>query len=183
MSGFTFSKVDHYRINRKSTEDIIDLKFPSEIDDSTEETLSKPLLVFIIEDDPHFLQILNTHFSKLKLKTSEEAPLLEFKIRNFATGMSAIQNLELEPDIILLNYYINHGLPNALSGRDTLEQIKEKRPHQKVIVLNDLSFDISHAFVENGLRDYIIQDQDALNHLNALITDILKDVKNTEDSE
>ncbi|MBL3655094.1 MULTISPECIES: response regulator transcription factor [Fulvivirga] len=176
MPGFTFSKVDHYRTKWPLTDDIIDLKFPSELESMDENLLKDSLLIFIVEDDPMFLQILNTHFSKLQLKLPNDT-LVKFKIRNFATGQSAINHLNLKPDIILLNYFINHGLPNALSGHETLREIMEINPEQKIVVLNDLPFDISHAFVENGLRDYIIQDEEALNHLNEVLFDVLKNVK------
>lgn len=165
MSLFSLSKVDKYRNQRsKSDEDIIDIKFPAEL---------KPieLLVYVVEDDPTFLQILNTHLSKLTLEVEEKK--YRFKIKNYATGKSCINALEHNPDLIFLNFYINKGISNALTGRETLDQILQINPNQKVVILNDLEEKMRGAFVENGLRDYIIQDERGLNDLNNSIKEIL----------
>ncbi|MDX1629274.1 MAG: hypothetical protein R3345_11280, partial [Fulvivirga sp.] len=146
MPRFSLSKVDRYRSERnKSEKDIIDIKFPTEL---------KPqeLLVFIADDDPYFLQILNTHFSKLTLEVEDK--FYSFDVKNFATGKSCIKALKDNPDLIFLNFYINKELGNAMSGRETLDAILDANPNQKVIILNDLSEGLRGAFVENGLRDY-----------------------------
>lgn len=171
MPRFSLSKVDNYRNTRSPQNDIIHLKFPSEITPA-KETPKEELLVFVVDDDPHFLQILNTHFSKLELKSDTDVTY-RFKVRNFATGKSCLDNLKLNPDLILLNYFINKGLPNALTGHETLDLISETNPNQKVLVLNDIDVDLREAFVENGLRDYIIKDNDALMELNRLVINIL----------
>ncbi|UII33193.1 response regulator [Fulvivirga ulvae] len=171
MPRFSLSKVDNYRNTRSPQNDIIRIKFPSELVD-TKEVQKEELLVFVVDDDPHFLQILNTHFNKLEIK-SEADNLYKFKVRNFATGRSCLENLPLNPDLILLNFYINKGLPNALTGQETLEKISEANPNQKVLILNDIDINLRDAFVENGLRDYIIKDNEALMELNRLVIDIL----------
>ncbi|MEP2771382.1 MAG: response regulator [Fulvivirga sp.] len=165
MPLFSLSKVDKYRNQRsKSDEDIIDIKFPVEL---------KPieLLVFVVEDDPVFLQILNTHLSKLTLEVGEVK--YRFKVKNYATGNSCIKALENNPDLIFLNFYINKGICNALTGRETLNKILQINPNQKVVILNDLEEKMRGAFVENGLRDYIIQDERGLIALNNSIKEIL----------
>jgi len=166
MSRFSLSKVDKYRSQRsKSDEDIIDLKFPAEL-------RPDELLVYIVEDDPSFLQILNTHFSKLKLEIGEKA--YKFKVKNFATGSSCVDELKHNPDLIFLNYYVNKGLPNVITGRETLDKILQVNPNQKVIILNDLEVKLRGAFVEHGLRDFIIQDEAGLKELNNMIREILE---------
>lgn len=172
MPRFSLSKVDDYRNTRSPQNDIIRIKFPSELVDIREADKKEELLVFVVDDDPHFLQILNTHFSKLELK-SEVDSIFKFKVRNFATGKSCIENLSLNPDLILLNFYINKGLPNALTGQETLDKISETNPNQKVLILNDIDVNLRDAFVENGLRDYIIKDNEALMELNRLVINIL----------
>lgn len=165
MSRFSLSKVDRYRNQRSRTdEDIIDIKFPAELK-------TKELLIFIVEDDPSFLQILNTHFSKLILEVNDIN--YSFKVKNFATGQSCINEVNLNPDLIFLNYYISQGIPNALSGRETVDKIIDINPNQKVIILNELEEKLRGAFVEKGLRDYIIEDDAGLIELNKTISDIL----------
>lgn len=165
MSRFSLSKVDRYRNQRSRTdEDIIDIKFPAELK-------TRELLIFIVEDDPSFLQILNTHFSKLILEVNDTK--FKFKVKNYATGRSVLKDMNLNPDLIFLNYYLNQGIPNALSGRETVDNIININPNQKVIILNELEVKLRGAFIENGLRDYIIEDEAGLIELNKTISDIL----------
>ena len=171
MPRFSLSKVDDYRNTRSPQNDIIRIKFHSELV-ADKQVKREELLVFVVDDDPHFRQILNTHFNKLEIK-SDADNLYKFKVRNFATGRSCLENLSLNPDLVLLNFYINKGMPNALSGQETLEKISEVNPNQKVLILNDIDINLRDAFVENGLRDYIIKDNEALMELNKLVIDIL----------
>ena len=173
MSAFSFSKVDKFRQSQEiKREDLIDIKFPSELAKPKAAVKESELLIFVVDDDPTFMQILNTHFSKLVLK-NEKGDSFQFKVKNYATGRSCIGELDRKPDLIFLNYYINKGMPNALTGKDTLNKIIEINPNQKVLILDDLNVKLRGAFVENGLRDYIINDISALEELNSTILDII----------
>lgn len=177
MPFFAFSKVDKYR-NSKSNlqEDVIDLDFPNDMMDDTPEKKSNPnqeLLIFVVDDDPFYMQILNTHFSKLRLTTGKGVEY-SFRVRNFATGASCINALGYNPDVILLDYNINKDCRNALGGRQTLDRIIEINPNQKVMILNELNENLRGAFMENGLRDYIIKDQEAVSELNGLLKEVLE---------
>lgn len=173
MSPFAFSKVEKYRFESRLTEDVVDIRFPSELKEERlkKSTTERELLVFIVEDDPFFLQILNTHLSKLQLHV--KGTRFTFKVKNFATGRSCLKNLNLSPDLIFLNFYINDGLHNSLTGREILDQIIGINPNQKVLILNELEEKLRGAFVEDGLRDYIIKDEEGLIELNCSIAEIL----------
>ena len=173
MSTFSLSKVDKFRQTQETDrEDLIDIKFPSEMVEPKVAIQKKELLIFVVEDDPVFMQILNTHFSKLTIKNKNDNEF-SFQVKNYATGRSCIGELDRKPDLILLNYYINKGMPNALNGKDTLNRIIEINANQKVLILDDLHVKLSGAFVENGLRDYIINDTSALQELNSTIVEII----------
>ena len=181
MPFFSISKVDKYRQNQEQDrDDIIDIKFPSELKNSKKEALeklspssNKEILIFVVDDDPVFMQILNTHFDKLTLP-SQTGNNFKFKVRNYATGRSCITDLNFKPDLIFLNYFINKGMPNAITGKDTLNSIININPNQRVLILDELTVNLRGAFVENGLRDYIISDHSALEELNKSIIEILE---------
>lgn len=175
MPFFPFSKVDKYRSSKNSAqEDIIDLEFPNETPPRTNtQNSTQELLIFVVDDDPFYMQILNTHFSKLRL-TNKNGIEYTFKVRNFATGKSCIEALKYNPDVILLDYGINKNCRNALGGRQTLDQIININANQKVVILNELNENLRGAFVENGLRDYIIKDQEAVSELNGLLKEVLE---------
>ncbi len=173
MPFLPISKVDKFRQDQEHRrEDIIDIKFPSELSSSNKHGF-KEILIFVVDDDPVFMQILNTHFSKLAL-SSHSGEAYIFKVRNYATGRSCINELDRKPDLIFLNYFINKGMPNVITGIDTLNKIIDINPNQKVLILDDLNENLRGAFVENGLRDYISKDLSALEELNHTILEILE---------
>lgn len=178
MSAFRFSKIDRFRQSANSNnEEIIDIKFPSELGSRVIDTSQKKdvhhddLLIFVVDDDPVFMQLVNTHFSKLVMESPKG--LRKIVVKNYATGGSCINDLGLKPDIIFLNYFINNKLPNALRGSEIMDKIIDTNPNQKVVILNDLKTSIRHAFVEEGLRDYIIDDPSAVNELDNIIHELL----------
>ncbi|MEQ8927433.1 MAG: hypothetical protein RLO81_16550 [Fulvivirga sp.] len=174
MSPFRLSKIDRYRKSfNGQDEEIIDIEFPSEIKRPKLKTPStKDILIFVVDDDPWFMQIVNTHLSKVSLK--DLAANQQIITKNYATGKSCLNDLHLRPDIILLNYDINNGIRNTLSGKEILDVIINTNPNQKVLIMNNLKTNVRHAFVEKGLRDYIINDPEAVNELNSIIEEILK---------
>lgn len=174
MSIFKLSKIDRFRQSQSSqNEEIIDIKFPSELKSRTIETTSKnDLLIFVVDDDPVFMQLVNTHLSKLVLESDEGCR--KIMVKNYATGRSCINDLGLKPDIIFLNYHINNKLPNALRGSEIMDKIIDTNPNQKVVILNDLKTTIRHAFIEEGLRDYIINDPGAIKELDNIITELIQ---------
>ena len=171
MKQFTLSKIEQYRQKNRLSSEVIDIQFPNEKQEDPQP--SDDLLVFIVDDDPHFMQILNTHFSKIS-----QTPIVKgkpIKVKNFATGKSCLAELVSKPDLVFLNYDLNKGLPNAMSGKDTYEQILEQNANTHVVILNQLHANLRNALHEQGLRDYIISDPSAVDELNDLIMQLLSE--------
>ncbi len=175
MPPFRLSKIDSFRqYSVLHSEDVVDIKFPSELASdyrAFSENKADDILIFVVDDDPSFMQILNTHLSKIS-----GSPLMNNRkiiVKNYATGKRCVDQLGLKPDLIFLNYTINEGIPNSLSGKETLDQLIALNANQKVLILNDLKTSCRQAFIESGLRDYIISDPSAVDELNDVILDIL----------
>jgi DNA-binding NtrC family response regulator len=74
----------------------------------------------------------------------------------FSKGEECIDNLQLEPDMIILD----HVLP-GISGLETLKKIKKVRPAVPVIVLTG-HYDVESAreFLKEGVYDYLLKEED-----------------------
>lgn len=53
--------------------------------------------VFLVDDDALYLKTLELQFKALE----------NFEIQTFITGEQCIENLHLQPDIIVLDYWLN----------------------------------------------------------------------------
>jgi DNA-binding NarL/FixJ family response regulator len=104
------------------------------------------LKVFLVEDDEVYSMIL-AH--KLNL-------IANFFVSTFETGEACLENLNLNPDIIVLDY----DLP-GISGLETLKKLKDINPEYRVIFLSGFDKpEIVQACIENGADEYIVKDKE-----------------------
>ena len=73
----------------------------------------KKSLIFLVDDDQLFLKTLEADF---KNNT-------EISVRTFATGELCLENISEDPDVIVLDYYLNGVDEKARNGIETLDKI------------------------------------------------------------
>lgn len=105
-------------------------------------------LVYIVDDDPMQVQMMSDH---LKDK-------FPFDIRGFSTGEDAVNNLPNQPDIVILDYYLNSVKANARNGSEILQFIKKEFPEMKVIMVSGQdSMEVAVDTMRYGAADYVIK--------------------------
>src|SRR5665647_2254721 len=82
--------------------------------------------LFLVDDDALFLKSLEIEFLQHA----------DFSIETFATGELCIQNLQYEPDVVILDYLLDGITENAMNGIETLDRIKAFNPGIPVIMLS-----------------------------------------------
>jgi DNA-binding NarL/FixJ family response regulator len=124
-------------------------------------------LVFIIEDDPMYRQMISDELSEISV----------LRIQTFSTGEECLQQLYHRPDIIILDYYLNKENPKAKNGLQILEEIQKERPDSKIIVLSSqLMPDVTFDFImKKGVYSYIVKEDTAFENLVKSIRDIIDD--------
>ncbi|MFY9743107.1 MAG: response regulator, partial [Candidatus Sulfotelmatobacter sp.] len=104
--------------------------------------MSESAKILLVDDEPAMLRYIKT--------------LLEvddYKVETASTGEEALQRIDkgMEPDLVLLDV-----LMPGIDGLETLEQIRQKRPSTKVVMLscvNDTK-KVVHA-MRLGAQDYL----------------------------
>jgi two-component system OmpR family response regulator len=120
--------------------------------------------LFLVDDDAVFLKLLEIEFL-------EQA---DFDIETFATGELCLESLSHQPDVIVLDYYLDGVDRDAINGIDTLDKIKEFNPQIPVIMLSsqdkiDVAINCMHHFA----ADYVVKSETAFMRLKKIITTIL----------
>ena len=116
------------------------------------------LIVFIVEDDNFYNSVISTY-----LKTKG------FEVHSFLSGEECLENNDLQPDIVLLDYI----LP-GIDGLGVLRKLKAKDPKVEVIFLSGQT-DIKVALeaLHEGAYDYIMKDhhakENALNKIDQIV--------------
>ncbi len=113
------------------------------------------ILVFIVEDDPAYAEMLRY--------TVTRNPLFSAEV--FLTGSEMLKNLQKEPAVICLDYF----LPD-LSGNVVLKRIREHMPDIPVVVISGQEdVRIATALYREGITDYIVKDHDTPNRIQYLM--------------
>ena len=130
MAKFSISKVDAFKsVANENAKQVIDIQFPNEL-----KKKASNLLVFIADDDPNVLQTLNSYFNSLELHYKDNT--YQIIVKNFATGNSCLSALHENPDLVLIDYYLNNSVPGQEPGRWVIEQIQVSQPEAKIFAYN-----------------------------------------------
>lgn len=121
---------------------------------------SKPK-IFIVDDEPLLTEMLVDYLK-------EQDPNLS--IQSFATGEACLKALDQNPDIIVLDYYLNSREIEAANGIEILKSIKTKNKALPVVMLSSQkNYATAAKTIGYGATHYVIKGQDAFNEIYELI--------------
>jgi len=121
--------------------------------------------LFLVDDDAVFLKLLEIEFLEHG----------DFDIETYATGELCIENLPHNPDVIVLDYYLDGVDRDAINGIDTLDQIKAFNPEIPVIMLSSQDkIDVAINCMHHKAFDYVVKSETAFMRLKKIISTILE---------
>jgi two-component system OmpR family response regulator len=120
-------------------------------------------LVFIVDDDPFILNLLKKRFE------SDEMEIIAFSY-----GEECVEKLNLNPDLIILDYLFSKPDEEVMNGLEIFNKIKEYSKEIPVIMLSGQDRgDIVLELARKGIDDYVIKDDTLIDNLEIAINDIL----------
>ncbi len=130
----------------------------------------QPVIFLVDEDEQYILRLKDLLSEKLDFKT---------RIYTYTTGEQCISNLNLQPDIIVMDYYFypqeaGNQANKPLNGIELIGLIKEKNPGVHLILLsNETDVEVANLAIKEGAYDYIIKYEYAPIQLQYLISNII----------
>lgn len=123
----------------------------------------KKIKIFLVDDDAMYLKLLEIEFLQHA----------DFEIETYATGELLVQNLTHNPDIIILDYYLNGIEQNAMNGITTLDKIKAFNPDIPVVMLSSQDkIEVAVDCMLHKASDYVVKSETAFMRLQTAITAI-----------
>ena len=117
--------------------------------------------VFIVDDEPLLTQMLTDYLVEMDANLD---------IHSFPTGEDCLSKLEENPDVVVLDYYLNSREREAANGIDILKGIKEKNKSLPVIMLSSQkSYSTAAKTIGHGAVHYVTKGQDAFGEIYQLI--------------
>lgn len=126
---------------------------------------TKKIKLFLVDDDAVFLKSLEIEFL-------ENA---DFSIETFASGEQCLENLEHNPDVIILDYHLDGINKDAINGIETLDKIKVYNPEIPVIMLSSQDkIEVAVECMHHKAIDYVVKSETAFTRLKKIISTSLR---------
>jgi DNA-binding response OmpR family regulator len=116
------------------------------------------MTIYLIEDDDIYAQFV---------KKALEKTNPDYKVTTFPSAEAALKTVNGSlPEVMIVDY----KLP-GISGIDLYEKIKSQvTDHNRVIMLSALDDgNMVLSFIQKGVRDYVIKDENVIESLAALL--------------
>jgi len=120
--------------------------------------------VFIVEDSEIERSMLKDHLSKYK----------NLKIKEYSSGSACIKDLIVgnakEPDLILMDYFLDSNVSTSKDGLESLAKLKEVCPAANVIMLTSVDNKrIIELAKEKGALDYVVKGSSGFSDLDSVL--------------
>lgn len=123
-------------------------------------------LIFIVDDDPTFVEMLHVYLAENET----------YDIKLFYSAEDCIANLDLEPDVILLDHIFETSGKTSMDGLTALKKIKEQQEDIDVVILTGQDDPkMVFRFVQHGARDYVVKDDDTFDNVTVALEEIFED--------
>jgi len=121
--------------------------------------------LFLVDDDAVFLKSLEIDF----------LDRADFIIESFATGELCVANLSHDPDVIILDYFLDGIEVAAMNGIETLDKIKAYNQDIPVVMLSSQDkIDVAVDCMHHRAFDYVVKSETAFVRLQKIITTIFR---------
>ena len=122
-------------------------------------------LIFFVDDDKMILNLLEYTFHNRK----------QYVVKTFYSGEQCIENLHLQPNLIVLDHVLSAPGKDLMNGLETLKKIHKLSPDVPVIILTGHGDDeLLSEFMENGASRFLTKDDYFIDSLIETMEQILK---------
>ena len=119
--------------------------------------------IFIVDDDEGMCTLLSMHFEENS----------NHEIHVFTSGEKCINNLHLEPDVVILDYMLNADREEYSNGLDILSRIKEFDQSVHVIILSAQEhYGKAAQTISKGAIEYVMKNKEAFKRIDRIMASI-----------
>ena len=130
--------------------------------------MNKNKTLFIVDDDNIYLKAIEK-----EIKSSGN-----YNVLTFSSVEECLEKIGLNPDIVILDYYLNSTNAKAINGLSVLDKIKEHKPKTHVIMLSGQDrIEVVVSCMKHNASDYIVKSETAFVRLKRSISAILNNIK------
>lgn len=119
--------------------------------------------IFLVDDEPIQNEMLKDYLSERFL----------YDIKIFDNGEEALANMNLNPEIIVLDYHLSSHKADAKNGVEILKKIKERHPDTQVVMLSGQDkIEVAIDSMKYGAFDYVIKGETAFSRMENVLNNV-----------
>lgn len=119
--------------------------------------------IFLVDDEPIQNEMLKDYLSERFL----------YDIKTFESGEEMLKNIDLNPEIVVLDYHLSAHLPNAKNGVEILKALKEKCPETQVIMISGQDkIEVAVDSMKYGAYDYVVKGETAFSRTENILNNL-----------
>lgn len=120
--------------------------------------------VFIVEDNAVQRSMLTDHLSKYP----------QLKVKEYSSGDACLKELisgnVAEPELVLMDYFLESSFGASKDGLETLSKLKEIYPEMDVIMLTSVENEkIVDLAKKKGALDYVVKSAGSFDKLDTIL--------------
>ena len=120
--------------------------------------------VFIVEDNAVQRSMLTDHLSKYP----------QLKVKEYSSGDACLKELisgnVAEPELVLMDYFLESSFGASKDGLETLSKLKEIYPEMDVIMLTSVENEkIVDLAKKKGALDYVVKSAGSFDKLDSIL--------------
>ena len=121
---------------------------------------TQPKKIFIVDDDEMLTEALSDYLTRK----------VAHKISVFPTGEDCMQHISENPDVVILDFYLNTVRKDAANGLEVLEAFRKHLPNTRFIMLSSQeSYATAAKTIQKGAEQYVIKDDNEFQKIADLI--------------
>jgi two-component system OmpR family response regulator len=116
--------------------------------------------LFLVDDEPIQNEMLKDYLNERFL----------YEVKVFDNGEEAMQNMHLNPEIVVLDYHLSSQNRDAKNGVEILKAMKDQYPNTQIIVLSGQDkIDVAVDTMKYGAYDYVVKGESAFSRIENVI--------------
>lgn len=119
--------------------------------------------IFLVDDEPIQNEMLKDYLSER----------FAYNIKTFASGEDAIAKMDLNPEVMVLDYHLNSNNLNAKNGVEILKIMRDRYPATQVVMLSGQDkIDVATDSMKFGAYDYVVKGETAFSRMENVLNNI-----------
>lgn len=120
-------------------------------------------IIFLVDDEPIQNEMLKDYLSERFL----------YDIKVYDNGEEALKHMDLNPEIVVLDFHLSAHKADAMNGVQVLKKIKERHPQVQVIMLSGQDkIDVAIDSMKYGAYDYVVKGETAFSRTENIFNNI-----------